>query len=84
MNSSFKKGLEHDACGSSPVHIFSLACVLQVGFFKLIAIPMLAPFVLTFPGCQPLLDGLMANYAAWCTTEEAAAHGEPLHLGPPA
>ena len=54
--------------------------VLQVGFFKLIAIPMLAPFVLTFPGCQPLLDGLMANYAAWCTAEETAAHGEPLCL----
>ena len=57
--------------------------VLQVGFFKLIAIPMLAPFVLTFPGCQPLLDGLMANYAAWCTAEETAAHGEPLQLGSP-
>ena len=51
---------------------------LQVGFFKLIAIPMLAPFVLTFPGCQPLLDGVMANYAAWCNAEETAAHGEPL------
>ena len=56
---------------------------LQVGFFKLIAIPMLAPFVLTFPGCQPLLDGLMANYAAWCTAEETTAHGEPLRLEPP-
>lgn len=50
--------------------------LLQVGFFKLIAIPMLAPFVLTFPGCQPLLDGLMANYALWCSMEEAAALGK--------
>ena len=58
--------------------------VLQVGFFKLIAIPMLAPFVLTFPGCQPLLDGLMANYAAWCNAEETSAHGRPLRLEPAA
>lgn len=36
------------------------------------AIPMLVPFVLAFPGCQPLLDGLMANYSYWSFTEEAA------------
>ena len=36
------------------------------------AIPMLVPFVLAFPGCQPLLDGLMANYSYWCSAEETA------------
>ncbi len=49
-----------------------MASGLQVNFFKLMAIPMLVPFVLAFPGCQPFLDGLMANYSYWCSAEETA------------
>jgi hypothetical protein len=41
-----------------------------VGFFKLMAMPMLTPFVVAFPGCQPLMDGMMANYMHWCAVEE--------------
>lgn len=50
----------------------SLACVCwpQADFFKLMAMPLFTAFVVAFPGCQPLLDGMMANFIHWCTMED--------------
>ncbi|CAL8464523.1 g4058 [Coccomyxa elongata] len=42
----------------------------QSDFFKLMAMPLFTAFVVAFPGCQPLLDGMMANFIHWCTMED--------------
>lgn len=34
------------------------------------AMPLFTAFVVAFPGCQPLLDGMMANFIHWCTMED--------------
>lgn len=39
-------------------------------FFKLMAMPLFTAFVVAFPGCQPLLDGMMGNFLHWSSLEE--------------
>ncbi|BDA49607.1 probable cAMP-specific 3',5'-cyclic phosphodiesterase 4C at C-terminar half [Coccomyxa sp. Obi] len=42
----------------------------QADFFKLMAMPLFTAFVVAFPGCEPLLDGMMANFIHWYTMED--------------
>lgn len=44
-----------------------------MGFFEIVALPLVKAYVSQFPDAKPLLDGAMSNYNLW---HAAAAEGD--------
>ena len=44
---------------------------LQVGFFEIVALPLLRSYVEVIPCAQPMLDGMLSNYEYWRSLEKA-------------
>ena len=48
-------------------------CVLaQVGFFEIVAMPLVTRYVEVFPVARPLLNSLTANFGMWARQLQAA------------
>lgn len=45
------------------------ACLVQVGFFDFVALPMFQAFVEVMPDSTPLLDAISKNYKLWVKLE---------------
>ncbi len=45
----------------------------QTGFFDFVALPLFEAVAHALPGCQPLLDGVRANYKVWKQLSPVAA-----------
>ena len=48
----------------------------QVGFYDIVVVPLYHSFGRVFPGCQPMLSGVMNNYRFW--SKQAPAPASPL------
>lgn len=46
---------------------YSACCCwcVQLGFFSIVGMPLFKAMTDLFDGCQPLLDGVLANFRAW-------------------
>ena len=56
-------------------HVHATTCenLMQVGFFKVVAMPLFAKFFSTFPALDPLLEFAHSNYNHWCDLDTARA-----------
>lgn len=46
---------------------------MQIGFFNIVGVPLFKAMTEIFEGCQPMLDGVLANLHHW---EAAAAEAQ--------
>ena len=42
-----------------------IMCMVQVGFFEIVALPLFKQYVECMPMAQPVLDAVKANYQYW-------------------
>eukprot|EP00882_Tetradesmus_deserticola_P032196 GHRQ01036444.1.p1 GENE.GHRQ01036444.1~~GHRQ01036444.1.p1 ORF type:complete len:100 (+),score=32.14 GHRQ01036444.1:37-336(+) len=42
----------------------------QVGFFDIVALPFYTSLAQRFPGCRPMLEAVLENYAVWKAQEQ--------------
>lgn len=43
---------------------------VQLGFFSIVGMPLFKAMTDLFDGCQPMMDGILANYQDWETASE--------------
>ena len=53
-----------------------LCCLLQIGFFNIVGVPLFKAMADLFEDCQPMLDGVLANLHHW-EASASKAHALP-------
>ena len=48
-----------------PLVPHACCCLLQLGFFSIVGIPLFKAITDLFKDAQPMMDGLLANYRMW-------------------
>ena len=49
-----------------------MAAMLQIGFFNIVGKPLFQAMADLFEGCQPMMDGVLANLQYWETLASEA------------